>query len=148
MMKVIVEEDKQLGRDLLVLRVKKKSPKIDKIAQEISSEPQELTVRLNERHVIISTKEVVRIFSNQKKVYLETFTDEFIIERRLYDLIEELPGYFVRISNTEIINLNKVREFELSKTGHIIIHFKNQSMTSSSRRYLKQVKERLLWLNK
>ena len=147
-MLVTIEEDKQLPPDLLVLKVKETNQKIIKIAKELRDGHQALTVRQKERHIIISVKEVIRIFSSQKRVYVVTSTDEFLIDRRLYELDEKLPSYFVRISNTEIINLNAVQEFELSKTGNIIIYLKNKDITSSSRRYLKQVKERLLWLNK
>ncbi|GMA42990.1 hypothetical protein GCM10025853_04470 [Tetragenococcus halophilus subsp. halophilus DSM 20339] len=55
-----------------------------------------------------------------------------------------MPHSFVRISNTEIINLDYVQHFQLSKSGLILIRLSNGHMTSSSKRYLKKVKERLL----
>ncbi|NRR75094.1 LytTR family transcriptional regulator [Tetragenococcus halophilus] len=67
-----------------------------------------------------------------------------MISYRLYELEEQLPQSFVRISNTEIINLDYVHYFQLSKSGLILIRLSNGHMTSSSKRYLKKVKERLL----
>ena len=52
-----------------------------------------------------------------------------------------MPVQFVRVSNSEIINLDYVSHFSMSVGGIINIEFKNGTMTSSSRRYLKKIKE-------
>ena len=90
---------------------------------------------------MIPTNDFLRFYSGAKSVYAQTDTSEYHISKRLYELEKELPVQFVRVSNSEIINLNYVSQFSLSVGGIINIEFKNGIKTSSSRRYLKKIKE-------
>ena len=62
---------------------------------------------------------------------------EYTVRIRLYEIEERLnPGQFVRISNSEIINLKKVKNFDLSFTGTICVELVNGMTTYVSRRYV------------
>ncbi|MGN1069556.1 MAG: LytTR family DNA-binding domain-containing protein, partial [Candidatus Fimadaptatus sp.] len=50
---------------------------------------------------------------------------------------------FVRISNGEIINLKKVRGFDLGFTGTICVSLSNGTVTYVSRRYVARIKQLL-----
>lgn len=61
---------------------------------------------------------------------------------RLYELEERLnPHQFVRISNSEIINLKRVNNFDLSFTGTIRVKLSNETVTYVSRRYISKLKK-------
>ena len=61
---------------------------------------------------------------------------------RLYQVEEKLTGRrFVRISNSEIINLNKTANFDLSFAGTIQVKLKNGDVTFVSRRYVSEIKK-------
>lgn len=49
-------------------------------------------------------------------------------------------NYFIRISNSEIINLKKVKNFDLSFTGTICVELMNGTTTYVSRRYVSKMK--------
>lgn len=67
---------------------------------------------------------------------------EYTVRIRLYEIEERLnPGQFVRISNSEIINLKKVKNFDLSFTGTICVELVNGMTTYVSRRYVSKVKK-------
>ena len=69
-------------------------------------------------------------------------TGEYTLRLRLYEAEERLkPLRFVRISNSEIINLKKVRSFDLSFTGTICVILADGSKTYVSRRYVSKIKE-------
>ena len=79
-----------------------------------------------------------------------TFTDEFkqgdVYKRqlrlRLYEIENRLPSnQFIRISNSEIINLKKVNNFDLSFTGTICVKLSNGITTYVSRRYVPKLKK-------
>lgn len=135
-----------LSPDTVELGVRSRSVQIDRIISFIKGqEVPQIVGTKDDRDHYIPLDTCISFSSSQKKVYVTTMNQEnFKVNSRLYELVDKLPKSFVRISNTEIINLNFVSEFELSKTGIIVIYFKNGMQTSSSRRYLRKVKERLL----
>ena len=66
----------------------------------------------------------------------------FRLRMRLYQVEEKLTGRrFVRISNSEIINLNKTANFDLSFAGTIQVKLKNGDVTFVSRRYVSEIKK-------
>ncbi len=93
--------------------------------------------------VMLETSKIFRIFANNKKVYAENDKGLYEIKFRLYELEEKLFKDFVRISNSEIINLKLVKQFEMGFTGTIVVVFKNNEKSYVSRRYMKILKERL-----
>ena len=67
---------------------------------------------------------------------------EYVLRLRLYELEKRLPSdQFVRISNSEIINLKKVNSFDLSLTGTICVRLSNGTTTYVSRRYVSKLKK-------
>ena len=64
------------------------------------------------------------------------------LKARLYELEERLAKKnFIRISNSEIVNFSKIKNFDLSLAGTITIIFKDGSKTYVSRRYVKKIKQ-------
>jgi DNA-binding LytR/AlgR family response regulator len=67
---------------------------------------------------------------------------EFILRVRLYELEERLDKTrFVRISNSEIVNLKAVKKIDLSFTGTIGITLSNGATSYVSRRYVSKIKQ-------
>ncbi|QGP75960.1 LytTR family transcriptional regulator [Tetragenococcus halophilus] len=143
-MKVKLELDQDLDKEMIILKTKKQSSEIKEIVAYIEQKSTPLVGKKQDKNYRIAINDFVNFYSSQKKVFGHTKDQEYIISYRLYELEEQLPHSFVRISNTEIINLNYVQHFQLSKSGLILIRLSNGHMTSSSKRYLKKVKERLL----
>ena len=86
--------------------------------------------------------DIYRIYAEQQKVLAVTEKGVFQIRMRLYQLEEKLAGRkFVRISNSEIINLRKTAKFDLSIAGTIQVRLKNGQSTYVSRRYVSKIKE-------
>ena len=78
----------------------------------------------------------------EPKVFAVTGSGEYILRLRLYELEQRLDkNIFVRISNSEIINLKKVQSFDLSFTGTICVKLSNGTMSYVSRRYVSRIKK-------
>ena len=91
---------------------------------------------------VLDEKDILRIYAANGKVYAVLPTGEYTLRLRLYEAEERLkPSRFVRISNSEIINLKKVRSFDLSFTGTICVILADGSKTYVSRRYVSKIKE-------
>lgn len=133
-----------------------KNPKVLILADKVTEEINRLVAKLSEEETeyicvfnestmqLLEQNEIVRVYSIQGKVIAETDTAEYSMRNRLYEMEEKLNiSDFVRISNSEIINLKKVRSFDLSLTGTIHITFKNGMTTYASRRFVSKIKKKL-----
>ena len=92
----------------------------------------------------IGRDSIIRIYSKDKRVYADTIDGSFMIKSPLYQLEEELPSYFVRISNSEIVNSNRIIRLDLNLAGTIRIHLEGDIESRVSRRYISKVKEALI----
>lgn len=91
---------------------------------------------------IIQQEKIIRIYSSNQKVYAQTENGEYIIRLRLYELEERLSKkMFVRISNSEIINLKKVINMDLNLSGTIGMKLSGNIITYVSRRYVSRIKQ-------
>ena len=87
---------------------------------------------------------VIRIYSKDKRVYADTLEGSYMVKSPLYQLEEELPRNFVRISNSEIVNSDKIIRLDLNLAGTIRIHLEGDIESRVSRRYVSKVKEALI----
>ena len=86
--------------------------------------------------------DLYRIYAGNGKVYAVTDGEAYVLRLRLYEAEERLnPSQFVRISNSEIINIKKVKNFDLSFSGTIYVELANGTSTYVSRRYVPKVKK-------
>lgn len=131
-----------------------KEPKILVITDKISDEVNAIIKKFSdEQHTIIAgfKEELVeilepdaiyRILAQNGKVIAETNHGDYVIRLRLYEAEQRFASYhFVRISNSEIINLKKVKKFDLSLAGTICVTLLNESVTYVSRRYIAKIKK-------
>ena len=131
-----------------------KEPKIIIITDKTTDENDLLIEKLSEDKIrvisgfrdgvfeILQPNDIVRIYSANQKVYVVTNKGEFTTKLRLYELEEFLnQNQFIRISNSEIINLKMIRNFDLSFTGTIRVVLINGQVTFASRRYVAKIKK-------
>ena len=102
---------------------------------------------LDEKIKILNPAKIYRIYTENSKVFAESIDEKYLVKKRIYQLEDILKSKkFVRISNSELINLNLVDSFDLSYSGTISVKMKNNSKTFVSRRYVKKIKETLgIW---
>ncbi len=90
---------------------------------------------------ILEQANLIRIYASSGKVYAITNKGEYILRIRLYEAENRLPSnQFIRISNSEIINLKKVVHFDLNFTGTICVKLSNGTITYVSRRFVPKLK--------
>lgn len=93
---------------------------------------------------IVNVTDIFRIYTGNQKVYVQTHQGEYAIRYRLYELESVLnKKQFLRISNSEIVNVKKIRDIDLSIVGRICIRFVDNSQTYVSRRYIPKIKKSL-----
>lgn len=91
---------------------------------------------------ILSPAQIVRIYSENKKVFARTSEECFEVKDRLYVLEEQMEKQkFVRISNSELVNMQQIEKFDMSYAGTIQVRMKNGDVTYVSRRFVRKIKE-------
>lgn len=144
-MKIEVKIDSSYKTPLCIIYTDTVTDEINEYIKRLSSEKAKtLTGKSGDMISVIKQDEIINICSANGKVYAVTEKGEFIVNQRLYELENSLDcERFVRISNSEIINLEKVKGFNLKLSGTIYVSFNDGRSTYVSRRYVSKIKERL-----
>lgn len=130
-----------------------KERKVIIVTDAVDEEIRELMKRISREHpkvlacfsedqlYLLEQSEIVRVYASAGKVFAVTQRGEYTLRLRLYELEERLDSScFVRISNSEIVNLRKVKSFDLSYTGTIRVALCNGESAFVSRRYVSKIK--------
>jgi|SRR5690625_2541358 len=88
-------------------------------------------------------EKIVRFYTENKQLIAEDLKQTYVIDKRLYELEQLLPRQFIRISQSEIINIRYIKKLKQEINGFIKIYFTHGVTTYSSRRYVKMIKEAL-----
>ena len=90
---------------------------------------------------LLEQESLFRIYAEEGKVFAKTEYDLYQLRLRLYELEERLDDtLFVRISNSEIVNLKKVKNLDLSFVGTICMELSNGDVSYVSRRYVSKIR--------
>lgn len=104
--------------------------------------PRIITGSKDDKMEVLEQGDLIRVYANAGRVFAVTGKGEYTVRLRLYELEARLnPNQFVRISNSEIIHLKKVKNFDLSFTGTICVELVNGTTTYVSRRYVSKIKK-------
>lgn len=94
--------------------------------------------------VFLSCSDVISIFTQEKKVYARTKEKTYLLHERLYELEEVLDEtQFIRISNSEMVNVHKIIRLDTGLTGTIRMYLAGEVETYVSRRYVAKIKKAL-----
>ena len=145
-MKVEVQIDPRLEEPVIVLRAPSPTGEIEALAKQLreAALPQPFTVYRGRKAVRVSRSMVLRFYTEDKGVYCQTAQGVFTVRQRLYELEEELAGTrFVRVSNSEIVNLDRVAALDLTLAGTIKMTLEGGTVCWVSRRYVKKIRQAL-----
>ncbi|HFI0025165.1 TPA: LytTR family DNA-binding domain-containing protein [Streptococcus suis] len=145
-MKVKLAISPEILEDLVTIEAQAMSEQITHLVayvQNLDKQTSRLTVKKGEQVYLLEHDEIVRLYLEDKVLQVETMGDSFTSNLRLYQVKEELSASFLQISQSEIIHIKQLDHLKLTANGLVKLVMKNGSVTYSSRRYLKSIKERL-----
>ncbi len=144
-MEVEFRLDPERGEPKLVILAAADSPDLRRLAEELSGlrlDP--VPVWDGETALLLPQGDFLRFYTDGKGVSAQTGEGTYAVRLRLYELEELLdPRRFVRVSNSEIVNLDRVTAVDLSLTGTIRMTLDGKTAAYVSRRYVKKIKETL-----
>ena len=92
---------------------------------------------------LLNTEDVIRVYVEDRKVYVVTVEGRFIVRKKLYEVQSTLTKDFIKISQSEIANVKYIHSLDLGLRGTIVINYKNSDISYVSRRMLKEFKMKL-----
>ncbi len=142
-MQLEVKIDRSFIEPKVIILTASMTEDVNIILNKLSDQaPQIISGSKDNKIEVIEQADLIRIYASSGKVFAATHKGEYALRLRLYEIEERLPPHqFVRISNSEIINLKKVNNFDLSFTGTICIKLANGTITYVSRRYVSKLKK-------
>ena len=128
----------------VIVYAHKRSKLTDDIENLVNEAACEL-VGYGERAVVrLDAREITCFIVEDNKVYAICDTGERVwIKLRLYALEEMFGDGFVKLNQSCIANVKKIKRFDASISGALTVIFKNGYKDYVSRRQLKTVKERI-----
>jgi Response regulator of the LytR/AlgR family len=144
-MQLEIKIDSSYTMPKMILLTDKITDEVRAIIKKLSDEkPQLLCGFLNDTVELLEQAALIRVYASSGKIFAVTSQAEYLLKLRLYELEERLDkNIFVRISNSEIINLKNVKNFDLSFVGTICVTLSNGTVTYVSRRYVTKIKQLL-----
>ena len=142
-MNIEIKIDKKIKENKIIVQVNEMTDEISNIIDLLKSTNNEkLKVYLDEELYFIDENDIETVYSSDGKVFVKANDKDYQSKMRLYELENILnKKTFLRISKSEIININKVKSINTNLIGTIIITFFNGNKTYSSRRYISKIKE-------
>lgn len=142
-MQVEIKIDEKCTKPKIIIVTNKMTDEIDEIVKRISEQPPFVLAGFHNSEVtVLDPDKIIRIYAANQKVYAVTDNGEYTMKLRIYEIEERLyPLCFVRISSSEIINIKKVKGFDLGFSGTICVNFQNGSAAYVSRRYVAKIKQ-------
>lgn len=146
-MKIRIEFDEQLQEEEVIIRCSKLSENVQNI-QRMLSKPEntqeEIILYKDNTEYFLHLADILFFETGIRGIEAHTIDNVFQSKLKLYELEEQLPGYFMRISKSAILNTNKVYAINRNLTASSIIEFQHtHKQIFVSRNYYKPLKIKL-----
>ncbi len=142
-MQVEIKIDDSYTEPKIIILTASMTEEVNNVMKKLSeNNPQIISGSKNGKIEVLEQNDLFKLYASNGKVFAVTNNGEYTLRLRLYEVEERLSSsQFVRISNSEIINLKKVKNFDLSFTGTICVELMNGTTTYVSRRYVSKIKK-------
>lgn len=142
-MKVEVIIDESLDENKVTIYAKKYSKDIENIKDMLTDRLLDKVVAFFDKEIfILAFDEIIRIFAQDGEIFVKTSNKTYKVRLTLNELEKRLDNKkFIRISRSEIVNLDYIKRLDLSFIGTIAVEFTNNEVSYVSRRRLKDFKK-------
>ena len=146
-MKIKIEIDEGLTEEEIIIRCKSLNEDVISIQKRITdavNSRMQLEVSKGEKDYFLTLDEILFFETDSSGVMVHTANQVYGTKYRLYELEELLPGNFIRISKSAILNAGKVRAIHKNITGASEVEFVGSGKKAFvSRNYFKVLMEKL-----
>lgn len=142
-MKVEIIIDESLDEDKVTIYAKEYSKDIENIRDMLTDRLLDKIVAFYDKEIfILAFDEIIRIYAQEREVFVKTSNKSYKVRLTLNELEKRLDKKkFIRISRSEIVNIDYIKRLDLSFIGTIAVEFTNDEVSYVSRRKLKDFKK-------
>ena len=146
-MKIRIELDENLIEDEVLIRCRSLDENVRKIQEAVSqvvTGKQQLICYKEDTEYYLSLDEVLFFETETKEVWVHTTDKMYQTRYKLYELEELLPGHFMRVSKSTILNTNRIYSITRNLTASSVVEFMgSHKQVYVSRYYYKPLKCKL-----
>ena len=124
---IYVHEEKQIVEDI----------------KKLISEEKEIICYNNSELRKVNFSEVVLFSVENERLAVFIGNEKLYTKDRLYMIEEKMPGCFIKLNQSAIGNIKRIKKFDCSVSGTLKVIFDNGLEDFVSRRQVKAVRERL-----
>ena len=140
-MKIRILEDLSVKEIEIDIHCQKEDEIVGKIVSAVQTVDSKLCCSTNEGIQYIEVARILYIESVDRKTFLYTEGDVLEIDKRLYELEEQLEQFsFFRVSKAIIVNLNRVQSLRPEIGARLVLSMENREKIIVSRQYAKNIK--------
>lgn len=146
-MKIKIEIDENLKDEEVVIKtpyINEKVQHMQEILQDISKSQTTIVFYKGAIEYYLSLNDILFFETDGKAIHGHTCDDMFKIKYKLYELEEILPGYFMRVSKSTILNIKKIYALHKTISSPCLVEFEHShKQIYVSRHYYKLLRSRL-----
>lgn len=142
-MKIELNIDPACAEPRIVVHTNRMTPELETLLHRLSDpSPETVAVRTESGVELLAPEEIMRVYSERQRVYIQTAAGVYPIRARLYEMEKRLEGRtFVRISSSELVNTRMITGMDFSLAGTIRLSLKGGVTTYVSRRRVAEIKK-------
>ena len=147
-MKIRMEVDNKIKENEVIIRCSELSEEIRNIQStldDILSHKKSINFYKGDTEYYLSLGEILFFDTEENGICAHTIDNIYNVKYKLYELEEFLPGYFMRVSKSTILNTNHIYSITRSLSSSSKVEFQNtHKQVYVSRYYYKPLKIKLL----
>lgn len=146
-MKIEIQIDDSLDESEVIIRAKELNSEVAKIQKALSgmaAHKGEIVFEKNETEYYFPVENILFFETDGDKVFAHTVSDLYLVRKKLYELEEILPTFFLRVSKSAILNTKKVYGLTKNLSASSKVEFSGTGkVVYVSRNFYKTLKEKL-----
>lgn len=146
-MKIRIEVDEKIQEDEVIVRCKRlsnESIEIQKALEEVLAKKNKITFFKGDTEFYFPLENILFFETETASISAHTRDELYTVKYKLYELEELLPGHFIRVSKSTILNINHIYSISRNLTAASLVQFQNtHKQVYVSRYYYKPLKIKL-----
>ncbi|TFB13474.1 LytTR family transcriptional regulator [Filobacillus milosensis] len=145
-MKVNIDIDHNYEETFITIHAKEWTEELQNLVNSLNQKTNKRIVGIEEeKSILLSPDDVEFIYAQNRKVYAVIHRQSIELNMKLYELEDMLAAHhFTRFSKSVIGNLDQIKHFELAFNGNLCVFFQSGEKEYVSRKYVSEIKQKLI----